>query len=168
MRMATADGNGWVDCACGRRHWGRHGASGLLLTRPGVGPGETEVLLQLRAAWTHEGGTWGVPGGARDSHEDDVAAALREAGEETGLDPSAVRVLGTSGGVDHGTWRYTYVLAACGRGVRTAAATGESDDVRWVGLAEVAALPLHSAFARAWPGLLERLLERPGPVVAGR
>ncbi len=45
-------------------------------------------MLQHRAAWTHEGGTWALPGGARDSHEDAVAAALREAVEEATLDPA--------------------------------------------------------------------------------
>ena len=36
------------------------------------------VLLQLRAAWTHGGGTWAIPGGALDSHEDPITAAVRE------------------------------------------------------------------------------------------
>ena len=40
---------------------------------------EPHVLLQLRAAWTHGGGTWALPGGALDSHEDSIAAAKREA-----------------------------------------------------------------------------------------
>ena len=69
----SGDGNGWVVCALGHRHWGRFGAAGLLLTDG------RRVLLQHRAAWTHEGDTWAVPGGARDSHEDPITAALREA-----------------------------------------------------------------------------------------
>ena len=44
------------------------------------------VLLQLRAAWTHGGGTWAIPGGALDSHEEPIAAAVREAWEEVGID----------------------------------------------------------------------------------
>ncbi|MFZ9954411.1 MAG: NUDIX domain-containing protein, partial [Ilumatobacteraceae bacterium] len=47
---------------------------------------------QLRAAWTHGGGTWALPGGARDSHEDVITAALREAAEEVGVDYSRVEV----------------------------------------------------------------------------
>ena len=31
--MARADGNGWVRCRCGQRHWGLHGAAGLVLLR---------------------------------------------------------------------------------------------------------------------------------------
>jgi len=75
---------------CGRPHWGLYGAAGLLLIRQ---QGETaEVLLQLRAAWTHGGGTWALPGGALDSHEDSVTGAAREAWEEVGVHPSALDV----------------------------------------------------------------------------
>jgi 8-oxo-dGTP diphosphatase len=161
--MAVHDGNGWVECTCGARHWGRHGAAGLLLVRPGGGhpPGagsdDVEVLLQLRAEWTHEGGRWGVPGGARDSHEDDVAAALREADEEAGVLPSAVRVLGSHTGVDHGAWRYTYVVACCDEAVDVERRTPESDDLRWVLLDHVMTLPLHSGLAAAWPRLIHLL-----------
>ena len=82
--MAARDGDGWVQCDCGNKHWGLHGAAGLLLVRNGM------VLLQHRAPWVHNGDTWGIPGGARDSHEDVIAGALREAIEETGLDPALV------------------------------------------------------------------------------
>ncbi|WP_345409468.1 NUDIX domain-containing protein [Nonomuraea salmonea] len=43
------------------------------------------VLLQKRSLRCHHGGTWGLPGGARDSHEDAVTSALREAHEEAAL-----------------------------------------------------------------------------------
>jgi 8-oxo-dGTP diphosphatase len=135
-----------------------HGAAGLVLVRPGPGADdEAEFLVQLRAGWTHQGGTWGVPGGARDSHEDVVTAALREAQEEVGLDPSRVTVAGRSVGTDHGDWRYDYVIAWTDRGLTVGALNDESDEVRWVALGEVAELPLHPAFAVSWPGLLERL-----------
>src|SRR5690348_6784882 len=52
--------DGWTTCALGHRHWGRAGAAGLLLHRDGSAG--TEVLLQLRAVWSHHGGTWGTPG----------------------------------------------------------------------------------------------------------
>jgi hypothetical protein len=47
-------------CRHGTRHWGRFGAAGLLLRdeRRGDPPAPAE--------WTHEGGAWGLPGGARD------------------------------------------------------------------------------------------------------
>ena len=156
--MALHDGNGWVRCRCGHRHWGVHGAAGLVLVRPGRDVhDEAEVLLQLRAGWTHQGGTWGVPGGARDSHEDVVAAALREAHEEVGVDPARLNVAGSSVGTDHGDWRYDYVIAWTDRELVVRAVNDESDEVRWVALDEVTALPLHPALAATWASLRERL-----------
>jgi 8-oxo-dGTP diphosphatase len=146
------DGNGWVECRCGQRHWGRHGAAGLLVARPGRGP-ELEILLQLRAAWTHQGGSWALPGGARDSHEDVVTAALREAHEEAGLDAAALSVVGQHPGVEHGDWSYTYVVALARPGTEAAAGTAESDELRWVPPDGVLRLPLHPAFGAAWPVL---------------
>ena len=83
--MASRDGDGWVACRCGSRHWGLHGAAGLVLYRDG--DGGPEVLLQHRSGWVHDGGTWAVPGGARDSHEDPVQAALREATRRSASGP---------------------------------------------------------------------------------
>jgi 8-oxo-dGTP diphosphatase len=149
--VAEQDGNGWVDCRCGSRHWGRHGAAGLLLLR---GPGgRREILLQLRAGWTHFGGSWGLPGGARDSHEDPVTAALREAAEEAGVTADSVTVVGQLTSVDHGDWCYTYVVALAGGSLTVSPRTAESDELRWVALDAVQRLPLHPAFGDAWPRL---------------
>ncbi len=54
--------------------------------------GSAAVLLQHRAAWSHQGGTWGLPGGARDSHETVEQAAIREAHEEAGLSEDQLTV----------------------------------------------------------------------------
>src|ERR1700712_5042607 len=78
------DGDGWVVSDTGSAHWGRFGAAGLLLRAPRP-DGSPAVLLQHRAPWSHQGGTWGLPGGARDSHESPEEAAVREAHEEAGL-----------------------------------------------------------------------------------
>jgi len=147
----SGDGNGWVICSFGHRHWGRFGAAGILIT-----DGE-RVVLQHRAPWTHEGGTWALPGGARDSHEDPIAAALREAVEETTLDPA--RVTPFDEWVDeHGGWSYTTVLARIEHAVDLTPANPESDAIRWWTVDEVAGLTLHWGFAAAWPHLRERLL----------
>lgn len=60
-------------------------------------PAELDVLLQRRsAALAHHPGQVAFPGGGIDPGDDGpVGAALREAVEETGLDPSGVDVLGT-------------------------------------------------------------------------
>lgn len=146
------DGDGWVRCAQGHRHWGRHGAAGLLLrARHPEDAGGRLVLLQQRAGWSHEGGTWAVPGGARDSHEDDLACALREAEEEVGLDSSSVVVV-TTHLDDHGGWRYTTVVADAPAALPVRARR-ETAAVRWVAEHEVETLTLHPGFGAAWPRL---------------
>ncbi|GAB3597857.1 hypothetical protein GCM10027446_26710 [Angustibacter peucedani] len=146
------DGNGWVRCAAGHRHWGRHGAAGLVVVRPG--PRGPQVLVQLRAAWTHQGGTWGVPGGARDSHESVSQAARREAVEEAGVEPA--QLVDVAEVVDdHGGWSYTYVVATAPADARAFVANRESDRVDWVELDDVPDRPLHPALAESWPRLRE-------------
>jgi 8-oxo-dGTP pyrophosphatase MutT (NUDIX family) len=150
-------GDGWVECACGRRHWGLLGAAGLLLGRWDAGSGALDaVVLQHRALWSDHGGTWGLPGGARAPGESAADAALREAHEEAGVPARAVRVLGTHV-LDHGTWSYTTVLAEAVTAFEPAVTDAESLEVRWVPAAEVDALPLLPAFADAWPALRTRL-----------
>ena len=139
------DGDGWVVCAQGHRHWGRFGAAGLL-----VAHGES-VLLAHRVWWSHHGETWGIPGGARDSGESAADAALREAAEETGIDVGAVRVTGSSTD-DHGGWSYVTVRAE----LETAEAPpleptdGEATELRWTPVDRVTDLPLHPGFAAFW------------------
>lgn len=136
-------------------HWGPRGAAGLLVAREGT------VLLQLRAAWAHQGGTWSVPGGARERGESATEAALREAHEELGVDATALAVEGSHVALCGG-WAYETVLA---RPVGELALRdrSESDGHRWVVADDVAAMPLHPAFRRAWedPGTgLETFVRR--------
>jgi 8-oxo-dGTP diphosphatase len=151
--MVERDGNGWVRCSRGHRHWGRYGAAGLLLHAVDEA-GAVRVLMQHRSAWSHHGNTWGLPGGARDSHEDDVTAALREAGEEAGLERSRIRTRHRFVD-DHGGWTYTTVYGDIPEPVPT---TGnrESVSLEWVPVDRVGALPLHPDFARTWPSVKAR------------
>lgn len=151
------DGDGWVFDPEGNRYWGRHGAAGLLLTAD-TADGRV-VLLQHRAIWSHQGGTWALPGGARDSHESAADTAVREAGEEAGIRNEHVTVRDEI--VTHNTevgWTYTTVIARADEPVATQA-NGESAELRWVPEESVDDLRLHPAFADAWPGLRERLAE---------
>ncbi|MCM6777359.1 NUDIX domain-containing protein [Nocardia sp. CDC159] len=149
------DGDGFVVNPDGSRNWGLFGAAGLLLRAPRAGGGAL-VLLQHRATWSHQGGTWALPGGARDSHETSVHAAVREAEEETGIEPAAVRVRGTrvTAATPSG-WTYTTVVADAAEPLPTSA-NAESAELAWVPEEEVGDRPLHPAFAAAWPSLRAR------------
>ena len=148
--MGFRDGDGWVFCACGNRHWGLHGAAGLLLVRTDLDT--PHVLLQLRAAWTHGGGTWALPGGALDSHEDAIDAAKREAEEEAGIVSHMLEVRAIFSD-DHGTWRYDTVIAHTHGDAGAFAANAESDDLRWVHIEEVHEFDLHPGLRASWPEL---------------
>ncbi|MTD53526.1 NUDIX hydrolase [Amycolatopsis pithecellobii] len=145
------DGDGFVECLGGHRHWGRFGAAGVLLADPDRG-----VLLQRRAWWTHHGSTWALPGGAIDSTESAWQAAAREAEEEAGIPRDAARPL-SAWTVDHGGWTYTTVLAQAVRPVEARVMNAESDELRWVPPDNVGGYPLHQDFAAAWPMLRSEL-----------
>ena len=150
----------------GAHYWGRYGAAGLLLRAP-LPDGTPAVLLQHRAPWSHQGGTWGLPGGARDSHETPEETAVREAHEEAGL-PGELLVGAGDGGhrrgfrdrrdpldLHHGRRRRGELLHTV--------PNRESAEMRWVAEDEVAELPLHPGFAASW----QRLRTAPALVPLG-
>jgi 8-oxo-dGTP diphosphatase len=144
--MTARDGDGWVECACGNKHWGLNGAAGILIVRG------HEILLQHRAPWVHNGDTWGIPGGARDSHESTIEGAFREAVEETGIDTNLLTPLHTFTD-NHGVWKYETVIARAKDGLIAHEVNDESHEVRWVDVDTVTELPLHPSFAKSWPEL---------------
>ncbi len=162
------DGNGWSAAPDGRQVWGRFGAAGLFLVAANPESGTPELMMQHRAVWTNEGGTWALPGGARDSHETAVDAAIRESVEEASLDPALIDVheaLVTAGPFDAdparpdlpGGWTYTTVLATTTTGGRIPLEPDEESlELRWVPLDGVEKLPLLTAFRQAFPMLRER------------
>ncbi|MGB9305886.1 MAG: NUDIX hydrolase [Mycobacterium sp.] len=150
------DGDGWVVSDNGAHYWGRYGAAGLLLRAPQP-DGTPAVLLQHRAVWSHQGGTWGLPGGARDSHESPEETAVREANEEAGLTAErlsvrAAVVTAEFSGIGGTHWSYTTVVADARELLHTVP-NRESAELRWVGEDEVAELPLHPGFADSWQRL---------------
>lgn len=147
------DGDGWVESEDGAYFWGTHGAAGLLLRAPRA-DGRAAVLLQHRAPWSHQGGTWSLPGGARDSHETVEEAAVREANEEAGLTADQLVVRGSVVtasvlGAEGSSWTYTTVIADAPEPLATVL-NRESSELRWVAEDEVTDLPLHPGFAASW------------------
>lgn len=145
-------GDAWVVADSGERYWGRYGAAGLLAVDAARG-----VLLQHRVAWSHFGGTWGLPGGALHEGESAIAGALREAQEEAGVPDGAVRPRFTSV-LDLEIWSYTTVVADVQVPFEPVISDPESVALEWVPVDDVDSRPLHPGFARAWPEL-RRLLE---------
>jgi len=144
-------GDAFVVSADGHRYWGLFGAAGLLAWDPARG-----VLMQHRALWSHHGGTWGVPGGARHQGESAVDGALREATEEAGVPAGSVRPR-FEHVLDRGVWTYTTVVADVVVPFEPVISDPESLGLAWVPVGEIDALPLHPGFAQSWPELRRRL-----------
>ncbi|HWI31771.1 MAG TPA: NUDIX domain-containing protein [Microbacterium sp.] len=154
-------GDAWVVAESGERYWGRFGAAGLLALDADRG-----VLLQHRVSWSHHGGTWALPGGARHQGESAMAGALREAAEEAGVPLGAVRPRFSSV-LDLDVWTYATVVADVLEPFEPVISDPESYALEWTPVADVDAQPLHPGFARAWAGLRELLDVRPAIVVDG-
>jgi len=144
-------GDAWVYGPDGEKFWGRYGAAGLLVWHRDAG-----ILLQHRVGWSHFGGTWGLPGGARKQGESAEAGALREANEEAGVPAELVSTLFTSV-LDLGYWSYTTVVVEASERFEPIMGDAESLALRWVPVDEVVTLPLHPGFAASWPSLHSRL-----------
>ena len=152
-------GDGWIDCDCGRRHWGLNGASGVLLARRDDVTGKvTHVVMQHRALWSAEGGTWGIPGGATADGESAIEGALRESYEEANITPEDIEVVGAYR-EDHGNWAYTTVFAfeKPGHTVTPRANDDESMEIEWVPIDEVSNRKLLTAMRTDWPRFRARL-----------
>ncbi|HEU5222914.1 MAG TPA: NUDIX hydrolase [Candidatus Lumbricidophila sp.] len=151
-------GDAWVYGPDGSKFWGAFGAAGLLAIDPARG-----VLLQHRVAWSHHGGTWGLPGGARHAGESAVHGALRESHEEAGVPAGAIRPLFTHL-LDLEFWSYTTLVGEVTAPFDPTIGDAESLSFEWVPIPDVSSLPLHPGFEAAWP-LLLHAAERPHPAV---
>lgn len=157
VRRPHGSGDAWVEAPDGRKFWGSFGAAGLLVHDA------RGVLLQHRVEWSHFGGTWGLPGGARHEGESAIEGALRESSEEAGVPASALELDFTSL-FDLGFWSYTTVVATAVRPFEARIGDAESVELRWIQPSEIGALPLHPGFAASWP-MLRGLVDAPTTVV---
>ncbi len=106
------------------------------------GPSGAELLLTRRTmnVSTHQGEV-SFPGGRVEPGESIIEAALREAHEEVGLDPSAVEVVGE---LDHLSTRFTgnYIVPVVGKvtgPVELVPSAAEVARIMWVPVADLAA-----------------------------
>jgi 8-oxo-dGTP diphosphatase len=144
-RRVRRSGDGFVAVADGTMRWGRFGAAGLLL-RHLDDNGDTWYFLARRAAVTHQGGTWAVPGGALDDGEEPIDGALREFREEIGDLVRAHRIV-TVYRDDHGGWSYWTIVADVDHRFEVPTALSwETAEARWVRAEEVRTLELFGAF----------------------
>ncbi|AWB88957.1 NUDIX domain-containing protein [Salinibacterium hongtaonis] len=146
-----SSGDGWVEGRDGEKFWGLFGAAGLL-----VHDRDRGILMQHRSTWSHFGGTWGLPGGARHENETAYDAAVREAGEEADVPADAISPLFESV-LDLGFWSYTTVAVETTRPFEPRISDPESLELRWIPVDELTGLALHPFFARSWPELRARL-----------
>jgi len=159
QRRPLASGDAWAIGPDGRRYWGTYGAAGLLLAHREAG-----VLLQHRAQWSHFGGTWALPGGARHEGESARDGAVREACEEAGVPAGRVHARFLSL-LDLGWWSYSTVVGGVDELFEPVIGDAESIEVRWVPADDVEALELHPGFAERWPQLRDDLFRDPVVVV---
>lgn len=158
-------GQGFFIDSKGEKHWGWHGAAGLLVQHTDE-QGVTRYLLQRRTGSVQHGGTWSTPGGAIDNNkatgkvETPEEAAFREGGEEFGPEfqnrVMHMKVVGrdTQGFGTPGTvgyWAYhTIRVATPDRFDPTKGKKGkdswEAGGFKWVTPKEMAKLPLHPGF----------------------
>ena len=123
-----------------------------------VGPLGDVVLTKRSSRLHHHPGQIALPGGRLDPGDaGPEAAALREAGEEIGLDPGLVEVLGTMPAHETVTgFSVVPVLAMLRDGFVPIAEAGEVDEVFTVPLAHLADPANYRIEGRVWRGSFRR------------
>ena len=108
--------------------------------------GTSRYFVARRSKEIHNGGTWGVPGGARHRDETPLAAAIREFREEIGYELAEFVVTDVFED-DCGGWSYwTWLVEVAERNDGREVLNWETDEVRWVTAGELVELDLFDAF----------------------
>lgn len=120
-----------------------------------VTPAGKVVLTKRASGLHHHPGQIAFPGGkVEDDDADTVAAALREAQEETGLDPAAVQVLGQMPAHETVTgFEVTPVLGLVSGPFRPVAEAGEVAEIFEVPLSHVMDRANYVVESRRWRGV---------------
>lgn len=149
VSMSVNDSRGFIEDTSGT-FWGIYGAAGVLLRCPDPHTNKPLVLLQHRSPSGHCGGTWALPGGARDSHESFVEAGVRELFEEAGVRAEDLHIheemctfTSASG------WKYVTLLAETSRKLDINW-DAESLSIEWVPEEHISHYPLHPQLAATW------------------
>lgn len=115
-------------------------------TRPVVGVGvviwREEKILLVQRGQAPRAGQWGLPGGVQQLGESVMAAAVREAREETGLEITPLGVITVIDSITRDAkkkieYHYTIIEVAAESLEGKAKAGDDAKDVRWVKLDEV-------------------------------
>lgn len=130
--------------------FGNHGAAHVAIQSDGM------VLLARRSNLVStEPRKWGLPGGAREVDESDMACAIRETTEETGI---KLTDYSRYGALRHqeGDWEHvTFVVEHYGSTVITGAPCPDTAESRWVTRSQVESLiaggNATADLAREWP-----------------
>jgi len=85
-----------------------------------------------------------------------MEGAIREAVEETGIDPQCLIAQETHID-DHGIWSYQTIIAKASAELEAHELNDESHEIKWVLFDDVTRLPLHPSFAKSWPDLRSKI-----------
>jgi 8-oxo-dGTP diphosphatase len=138
-------GDGFVELSDGTSRWGRFGAAGVLLRHRDEAD-VTRYFVARRAKHIHNGGTWGVPGGARHRDESPFEAAFREFQEEIGYAVADFEITAIFEDECDGWSYWTLLVEVADRNEGGEVLNWETDEVRWVTVADLAELDLFGAF----------------------
>lgn len=155
----THKGDGYVDClGCGKKHWGKNGASGLLVARVDEQNNVTHILLQLRSFSVSNGVCWCSPSGAISDGEDPLESACREAYEESNITPDNIFVVDKIFR-DHKNWSFTSYLCIEDKKnpIDYKIKDSESLDIRWVSVKELKNYELLGHLEDEIDGAIERI-----------